>query len=110
MKRAVIITATILLALVVSSESLVAEPASMRTGIAPGTGFFIVDARPLDAHVFLDGEPIGTARELMARALPALTGKHVIQVVHPGFRPFAARFSTAPGAYPAIIRTTLIPS
>jgi hypothetical protein len=109
MKRAALIIGTIALALVVSSEPLTAYVGLGRSGIMPGAAFLIVDARPLDAQVFLDGKPLGTARDVMARALPVQTGEHVLQIVHPGFRPFWARFSSAPGAYPAIIRTTLIP-
>jgi hypothetical protein len=110
MKRAAMITAAVALALVVSSEPVMAEGAPGWPSVARGAAFFIVDARPLDAQVFLDGKPLGTARDVMARALPVQAGKHVLQIVHPGFRPFWARFSATQRAYPAIIRATLIPA
>jgi PEGA domain len=81
-----------------------------RTGIEKWPGFLIVDARPLDAQIFLDGKPLGTARELMALGLPVEPGTHALQIVHPGFKPFATHFSANPRAYPAIIRVTLVPA
>jgi hypothetical protein len=50
-----------------------------------GPSFLIVDAVPAEAQVFLDGRPVGSAAELLARALPVAPGHHVVQVVAPGF-------------------------
>src|SRR6185295_14143365 len=43
-----------------------------------------VDATPGDALVYLDGQLLGVAGELLARALPIPFGPHLIQVVAPG--------------------------
>jgi len=69
--------------------------------------FLIVDAVPLDAEVFLDGRLLGSARELVARALPVAPGRHTIEIVSPRFRSYIARFATDPG-FPTRIRATLI--
>jgi len=65
-----------------------------------------VDATPADALVYLDGRLLGVAGELIARALPVPFGPHLIQVVAPGFRPWAERF-VADGSFPTRIRATL---
>jgi hypothetical protein len=67
---------------------------------------FTVDATPADALVYLDGRFLGVAGELLARALPVAFGPHLIQVVAPGFRPWAERF-VADGSFPTRIRATL---
>jgi len=67
---------------------------------------FTVDATPADALVYLDGRFLGVAGELIARALPVPFGPHTIQVVAPGFRPWAERF-VADGSFPTRIRATL---
>ena len=46
------------------------------------------------------------AGELIARALPVAFGPHLIQVVAPGFHPWAERFF-ADGSFPTRIRATL---
>ena len=66
----------------------------------------VVDAFPPDAHVYLDGRPLGVAGELIALALPVAFGPHVVHVVAPGFRPWAERF-VADGSFPTRIRATL---
>ena len=67
---------------------------------------FTVDATPADALVYLDGRFLGVAGELIARALPVPFGPHTIQVVAPGFHPWAERF-VADGSFPTRIRATL---
>jgi hypothetical protein len=67
---------------------------------------FTVDAAPADALVYLDGRFLGVAGELIARALPVAFGPHLIQVVAPGFHPWAERFF-ADGSFPTRIRATL---
>lgn len=78
-----------------------------RWGGWPGDStFLIVDATPPDAHVYLDGRRLGLAGELVARALPVSYGPHAVQIVAPGFRPWAARF-VADGSFPVRLRATL---
>jgi hypothetical protein len=108
-RRAVIRIFAIVL-MVVSSGCTAAGGRLGRTGMETWPGFVIVDVRPLDAEVFLDGKRLGTARELIAVGLPVEPGQHLLQIVHPGFKQFATRFSAHPGAYPAIIRATLLPT
>ena len=66
----------------------------------------IVDATPLTAWVYLDGQPIGSAGDLIARGLPVAYGPHVIQIVAPGYQQWAERFF-ADGSFPTRIRATL---
>ena len=61
-----------------------------------GPSFLIVDAVPAEAQIFLDGRPLGSAAELLARALPLGPGRHTVQVLAPGFRPYAAQFVADP--------------
>ena len=66
----------------------------------------IVDASPVQAWVFLDGRPLGTAGELVARGLPLSLGPHVIQVQAPGYCTRAWEF-VADGSFPVRVRATL---
>jgi hypothetical protein len=59
--------------------------------------FFIVDATPAEAQVFLDGRLLGTAAEVLARALPLAPGRHTALVIASGFTPYVARFAADPG-------------
>lgn len=74
-----------------------------------GPTYLIVDAHPLEAQVFLDGRLLGTASDLVARAFPLPPGKHAIEIVAPGFRPWTAQFAVAPGSFPARFRVALSP-
>lgn len=74
-----------------------------------GPTYLIVDAHPLDAQVFLDGHLLGSARDLVARAFPLNPGRHAIEIVAPGFRPYIAQFAVARGSFPARFRVALIP-
>jgi hypothetical protein len=71
--------------------------------------FVLLDAAPPEAQVFLDGAFLGTAAELVARALPVRPGEHFIHIVAPGFRPYAARLSTDPAGFPMRVRAALQP-
>lgn len=71
--------------------------------------FVLLDAAPPEAQVFLDGAFFGTAAELVARALPVSPGEHFIHIVAPGFRSYAARFSTDPAGFPRRVRAALQP-
>src|SRR2546422_4126930 len=57
-----------------------------------GPSFLIVDALPLEAQVFLDGRPFGSATQLMAHAFPLAPGRHTVGVVAPGFKPYSVQF------------------
>ncbi len=55
-------------------------------GSEQGTaGSLIVEARPLQADVLLDGVPVGTANDLTARPLYVRPGSHVLQFSAPGY-------------------------
>jgi hypothetical protein len=43
-----------------------------------GPSFLIVDALPLEAQVYLDGRPFGSATQLMAHAFPLAPGRHSV--------------------------------
>lgn len=66
----------------------------------------IVDVTPPDAHVYLDGRRLGTAGELVARALPLALGVHTVHVQAPGRRARAVQF-LADGTFPIHIRAAL---
>ena len=70
--------------------------------------FLIVDATPAEAQVFLDGRFLGTAADLLARALPLAPGRHIAQVVAPGFTPYVIRFAAEP-SFSTRLRTALSP-
>jgi PEGA domain len=59
--------------------------------------FLIMDAAPAEAQVFLDGRLLGSAADILARAMPIAPGRHIAQVVAPGFTPYVARFAADPG-------------
>jgi len=71
-------------------------------------GFVIIDAVPPDAQVFLDGRVVGSAQQLVARAFSLSPGRHAIEIVSPGFRPYIAHF-TVSSSFPARIRVALHP-
>src|SRR6266542_7073922 len=52
----------------------------------------IIDARPLEAQVLLDGRPIGLAGALAARAITVTAGPHTVEIGAPGFLPYVERF------------------
>ena len=58
--------------------------------------FLIVDATPAGAQVFLDGRLLGSAADLLARALPLAPGGHSVQIIAPGFKPYRAQFAADP--------------
>ncbi len=70
--------------------------------------FLIVDATPADAEVFLDGRRLGSAGELIARALPLAPGQHAMAILAQGFRPYVAWFIAGP-SFPVRIRVALAP-
>ncbi len=74
-----------------------------------GPVYLIVDARPPGAQVFPDGRLLATAADLVARALPLAPGKHAIEIVAAGFRPYVAQFRVVPGSFPVRLRVHLPP-
>src|SRR5262249_61701221 len=70
------------------------------------TSFLIVGATPAEAQVFLDGRFLGTAAGLLARALPLASGRHIAQVIAPGFTPYVIRFAAEP-SFSTRLRLTL---
>jgi hypothetical protein len=78
------------------------------TGWRDDPATLIIDATPPDALVYLDGRPLATAGNLVARALRISLGPHAVHVQAPGFRPRAWRF-VADGTFPIRIRTALSP-
>jgi hypothetical protein len=97
-----------------ASTAAVAGAALVLGGTMGGNGvgwrddpaLLIVEATPATAWVYLDGQPIGAAGELIARALPVAYGPHVVQIVAPGYQQWAERF-VADGSFPTRIRATL---
>ncbi|SRR6266446_4622363 len=73
-----------------------------------GPSFLIVDAIQAEAQVFLDGRPFGPAEELLARALPVAPGRHVVQVVAPGFTSHSVQLVADPN-FSTRLRITLSP-
>jgi hypothetical protein len=84
-----------MLALVMAAAmSLGASGDGVVYGTEQGTaGSLIVEARPLQAEVLLDGVPVGTAHDLTARPLYVQPGAHVLQFSAPGFIPKALQVS-----------------
>ena len=72
-----------------------------------GPTYLIVDASPLEVQVFLDGRLLGTGRDLVARAFPLAPGRHAIEIVAPGFRPYVAQFTTSPDSFHVRFRVAL---
>lgn len=77
-------------------------------GFADEEHFLIVDATPSEAEVFLDGRSLGSAGEVLARALALPPGQHTVAIVAKGFRPYVARFVADP-SFPIRIRAALEP-
>jgi len=65
-----------------------AQTALMSSIVVPGESATItVDALPLQAEVRLDGVLLGTAQDLIGRAVPVVPGVHVVQVSAEGHLP-----------------------
>ena len=69
----------------------------------------IVDARPLQAQVMVDGRPIGSARELVAIAISVLPGPHTIEISAPGFHRYVGQFIADAGGAANQFTVTLPP-
>ncbi|MBI4609860.1 MAG: PEGA domain-containing protein [Candidatus Rokubacteria bacterium] len=93
-------------ALILSASRRMAD---FEAGAPSGPTYLIVDATPPEAQVFLDGRLLGTAQQLVARAFPLPPGRHAVEIVAPGFRPYIAQFISAAGSFPIRIRLALVP-
>ncbi len=72
--------------IVAAAMSVGASSDAMVYGTEQGTaGSLIVEARPLQAQVLLDGIPVGTAHDLTARPLYVRPGAHILSFSAPGF-------------------------
>jgi hypothetical protein len=104
------VTSTGHAALAVAAGALaVAAGSALEPAGLPGPTYLIVDATPSEAQVFLDGRLLGTAQQLVARALLLTPGSHAVEVVAPGYDPYVAQFTVAPGAFPIRFRVALSP-
>ena len=52
----------------------------------------IIDARPMQAQVRVDGRRIGSAGELVAIAISVLPGPHTLEISAPGFHRYVGQF------------------
>lgn len=90
-----------------SSGSSAAE--TFGTAFAAGIlTFVIIAATPPEAQVFLDGQLLGVARDLVVRAFRLTRGQHTVAVTALGFRPYSARFDVQP-SFPTQLRIALVP-
>jgi hypothetical protein len=67
-----------------------------------------VDVVPLEAEVRLNGVPLGTAHDLLSRAIPVLPGRHVLEVAAPGYLPARVNVS-ATADWPTRVWLQLVP-
>ena len=77
-------------------------------GVRDEPAYLIVDATPRDAQVLLDGRLLGTAAQLLARAVQLSPGGHVVQIVAPGFKAYLAQFA-AHAPFSTRVRVALVP-
>ena len=56
----------------------------------------ILEVIPLEAVVRVDGRAIGTAGDLVARAIAVSPGPHTVHIGAPGFRPYVGSFTADP--------------
>lgn len=88
--------------------SLGAADGSVTTGDSASAGSIIIEARPLYSAVRLDGVPVGTAHDLIARPLYVRPGNHVLSVTSPGFIPSTVQLDVRP-AWGTRIWVDLVP-
>ncbi len=75
---------------------------------APVPAFLILGVTPVVAEVFVDGIFISTADQLVTRAVSLSPGRHALQIVSPGFRPWSAEVM-ATRAFPTRLHVSLTP-
>jgi len=71
------------------------EPASSVRAEAMGPGTLVLDVRPGDAAIYIDGEFRGAAGGLERLTLPS--GRHLLEVVRPGYRTVQREIEIRPG-------------
>ena len=76
--------------------SLGAAGGSVSSSDSPNAGTLIIEVRPLQAVVRLDGVPIGTAHDVVARPIYVRPGAHLISVTAPGFLPSSIALEVRP--------------
>ena len=81
--------------------SLGAADGVVATSDSATAGSLIIEARPLQSAVRLDGVPIGMAHDLVARPVYVRPGGHVLSVSAPGFLPSVSRWTSGPRGAPA---------
>lgn len=69
----------------------------------------VLEVLPLDAQVLLDGRPIGSARELVAQAVPVTPGWHTVVVASPGYYSHMGRFVADQHSSANLFVVTLVP-
>lgn len=74
----------------------IAAADSYQSRVVPDTSTITVDALPLSAEVRLDGVPIGTAQDLLARVIAVTPGKHVLHIDAPGYLPTIVNVASTP--------------
>lgn len=85
------------LALIASAASAsIAAADSYESRVIPDTSVLTVDALPLSAEVRLDGVPIGTAQDLLSRAIAVTPGRHVLHIDAPGYLPTIVNVASTP--------------
>ncbi|HXJ77920.1 MAG TPA: hypothetical protein VMS64_04475 [Candidatus Methylomirabilis sp.] len=88
----------------VSAEEATAAYASSRFQAA-----LTLEVTPLDAQVFLDGRPIGSARELVAIAVPVAPGWHTVEIGAPGYYAHTSRFVADQHSSANLVVVSLVP-
>ena len=83
--------ASLALALAGSSSGALAD--THEAAQVTNSSTLTVDAVPLHAEVYLDGLPIGTAQDLIARAIAVTPGHHVVSFGAPGYITATVRVS-----------------
>jgi hypothetical protein len=76
--------------------------------MAGGSATLTVAALPLQAEVRLDGVRLGSAHDLVARAVPIIPGDHVVEIWAPGYLPGVVSVSSIPH-WASHVRLELVP-
>ena len=82
--------------------------ATPQVSTPPDQVFVTIDASPPDAYVYLDGRPLGSIREVAARAFFVTRGPHTVVIVAEGFRPYRQDLLIQDNT-PQLVRTVLLP-
>ena len=88
--------------------SLGAADGTVSTSDSSNAGTIIIEVRPLQSAVRLDGVPVGTAHDLIARPLYVLPRSHILSVTSPGFIPSTIQLDVRP-AWGTRIWVDLVP-